>query len=358
MQSQNNERYISVLRPELVDNDDHQEMFFWWLEDVAEPESEPEPEGGKESGEGQEPGEGEPGEDSDADNEGDAQDGEDPADGEGDVEPDGDGAEAETEQDDDGGDSEQDELADAKGDATKDRPEGEEEVQRPPVDPNDVPETAASDFFANGGPQREITAKGSNNAIIRSFISKIKLTGGQNTKPKGVHPKKALVALVKAPHTVFDQKKMPRIAPKMYAIIDSWESYYNDGGKLLEEFAETCTRYHVEVWRAEKLHGTFVRKGKEIEAQSHVEFARKASIPANSVVIFVGDGCLGGSSASWKQRELVQFKQMFRPLWINPFPDMQTCGCAPKTLAHRAKWTLVNGITDARQLKNVVLTSL
>ena len=418
MRYPSDELRIAVLRSELCSDETHSDMFFWWLDDVddeqpeeqqsepeqAQPEQEEqEPEQEKQEGE---PDKGEPAdsEDDESDSEkseseeggepkeqegGEPQGDEQPAEGEpsdqpgeqdeeqqsgeqegdpGEGDADGEGKpdaapqqapdadatqNAPQSESSDGPDTKED-LKDAKGDAQRKR---EAEERRKQAE-EDAPETAVTSFFANGGPTAPITAKGSNNVIVREFLRNIKLAGGDTPKRKGIHPKKALVALVKAPHTVFDQKKTLKRDPKIYAIIDTSSAYYDDRGKLLEEFAETCDKFNVQVWRAPSLGSPFTHKNKTIEADSHLEFAQKAGIPGDSVVIFVGSCCQGGSHHDWKKKDMEAFKKAYKPVVINPFPGTQTCGCRPKTLAYQANWTMVNNVTSVEDLRNFKLARL
>jgi hypothetical protein len=155
-----------------------------------------------------------------------------------------------------------------------------------------------------------------------------------------IHAKKAVVEMMIRPHKVLDYKKIKKKHPSVYALIDSYDSYYSDKGKFLNSFAETCTKMGISTWRAEKLTKNFYKEdNKDIRLEkinTHLKWAEFAEIKKGSLVIFVGDGCLLSkqmiNGATWKDDNLKEFNDKYNPVWIQHFGKGNNCGCRPKKM--------------------------
>jgi hypothetical protein len=221
--------------------------------------------------------------------------------------------------------------------------------------PTTATETAAGTFFTTNGPAREITAKPKRDKDVEQLLKRLLESEADGETRRGLHPRKAFTALLFAPHTVMEKKQVHRgpSEKSLYVVVDQLCNYYKDDGALLEAFARTAQLMGAKVWRNRKLLGPSTHEGKSYKPKSLMHWAELAQVPQGSTVVFVGDGCRGGSEVGWKQEDVDALAKHCKPVWFNNFEKGKTCGCAPKTLAAKGGWEMYHGVASLADLKDV-----
>jgi len=218
--------------------------------------------------------------------------------------------------------------------------------------------TTAYERFAQFGPGE--VAKLSDMKFhkdISTFMSKLPVVEGNKPQPYGIHGRKAAISLIAYPHKILEQKKTRKADPKIYAVIDSYASYYKDRGVFLSLFASTCERIGVETWRAEKLTSDWVcqkikRKldGKLLKC----EWAQKAGIALGATIVFVGDGCNGNvGEGYWNSDDMQKFRKLYNVIWVSMYRRRENCGCGLTWQAEVCGWKMYHGVDSVEQLKKI-----
>jgi hypothetical protein len=123
-------------------------------------------------------------------------------------------------------------------------------------------------------------------------------------------------------------------------------------------FAETCVSMGIETWRAKKLTSDFYRENNPShvfgDKMIHDEWAKLLNIKKGSLIIFVGDGCLGSCENKykdiWEKKHLRQFVDNYNPVWIHYYDKSKNCGCAPKAATMAAGFDAYYGIKKVNDL--------
>lgn len=222
------------------------------------------------------------------------------------------------------------------------------------------PNGVADEMTTSGGFSVDITKnKQSENETIAAFVNYVRRKNTKKTVKQVssiIDSKKAVIEMILRPHKILDHKKTKKKRPLIYALIDSYDSYYNDSGKFLNSFAETCLALGVQTWRANKLTNDYYLEDNPdnilIGNHSHLEWAEFAQVKKGSLILLVGDGCLGGTSGKniWSEDKLKGFSEKYNPYWIHHFSKNDSCGCSPKPMAMNSNWNFYYGVQKVKDL--------
>jgi len=220
------------------------------------------------------------------------------------------------------------------------------------------------------GPGKDIQWNKQNyNETIAIFLNMVQNKNVRKTikaKSAIIDGKKAAIELIIRPHKILDRKKLKRKRPKVYALIDtetSKEYGYGDDGKFLNQFAQTCALMGIITWRAKKLtKNYYMEKTPSIGFRgelSHIEWADLIKIKKGSLVLLVGDGCLGTDGDItgddvWDNKTTKAFAEKYKPMWIHKYDEDTDCGCCPKKITMQSNWDFYYGIKNINSLKQYI----